>query len=289
MKKSLLLVFNIIAVTTLFAQLTEGNIVYEESINMHRKINVVDEQLKNYMPEFKTKRFELNFKDQISTYKPLVELDQNDGMQMERGGGKVTITAFNFSGGMGETIESYKDQSTATAIDVIEFSSNTYIVKDSILKQPWVLHEETKNIMGYECKKATYTYSEKIIKPIRMSINLNGNESKKIDTSSKEETPKTKEVSVVAWYAPTIASAAGPDKFGGLPGVILMVDIDNGITTYTATELKKSANNKALKEPSKGKKISKEELATIRKKMMDNMMQQMGGGKASINIMRMEN
>lgn len=289
MKKGLLIVFATIAFTKLFAQLTEGNIVYEQLINTHRKNYMLNEQLKNYMPEFTTKKFELNFKEQISSYKPLVELEKNDGMQPQKEGVRITMTSFNIGGPKGETIESYKDQSTATAIDVIEFSSNTYIVKDSIKKQSWVLQDETKNIMGYECKKAIYTYTEPLVEPINISFGFNANEAKQLDTAKIAETPKTpktKEVKVVAWYAPDIASPAGPDEYGGLPGLILMVDIDNGVTIYTATELKKSANKKALKQPTKGKEITKEELEALRKKMLDNMKQQNGSGKSGVNIIK---
>ena len=42
---------------------------------------------------------------------------------------------------------------------------------------------------------------------------------------------------VVAWYAEDIASPAGPETFGGLPGAVLAMDINNGEMIYTAVEI----------------------------------------------------
>ena len=60
-----------------------------------------------------------------------------------------------------------------------------------------------------------------------------------------------------------------------LPGLILELDFDNGTTVFTATEIKKTVNKKELKEPQKGKPISKQE---FQKMMFDLMSSQAPGG-----------
>ena len=39
-------------------------------------------------------------------------------------------------------------------------------------------------------------------------------------------------VDVVVWFTPSISSPIGPGDFYGLPGAILMVDVDNGRRIY---------------------------------------------------------
>ena len=84
---------------------------------------------------------------------------------------------------------------------------------------------------------------------------------------------------MVAWYADNIISPAGPEPYGLLPGVILQIDVDNGTTLFTALEIKKTVDTKELKEPKKGKIISRQDF----NKMMTDMM---SGGGFSTTIRR---
>lgn len=102
-----------------------------------------------------------------------------------------------------------------------------------------------------------------------VTMGNNGNASRDTTTSSA-----SREVEITAWYAGEIISPAGPDSHGQLPGVILQVDIDNGQTVYTATEITKKVDYKELKEPKKGKTITRTEF----QQMMQDMMSSGGGG-----------
>ena len=42
---------------------------------------------------------------------------------------------------------------------------------------------------------------------------------------------------VEAWFAPDIPVSFGPALYGGLPGMILALSVNEGVTTYTATEV----------------------------------------------------
>ena len=99
------------------------------------------------------------------------------------------------------------------------------------------------------------------------------------DTSTQARR-QGKEIEVIAWFADNIISPVGPESYGQLPGVILQLDADNGTTIYTATEVKKTVEQKELKEPKKGKVVTR---AEYQKMMMDLMGSQAPGGGFRIN------
>ncbi len=65
---------------------------------------------------------------------------------------------------------------------------------------------------------------------------------------------------VEAWFAPDIPVPFGPALYGGLPGVILALSLNEGATTYTATEVVLGAVEDGLiRVPEDGEAISSEE------------------------------
>ncbi|MEQ8627539.1 GLPGLI family protein [Ekhidna sp.] len=74
-----------------------------------------------------------------------------------------------------------------------QIGNTIYIIEDSVLNHNWKITSENKEILGFNCQKATLTFRGR-----------------------KYE----------AWFAPDIPVAAGPWKFHGLPGLILEV-VDN--------------------------------------------------------------
>ncbi len=251
--------------TVVQAQVKEGAITYERKLNMHKRIT--DEQLRTYIPEFRTSKHILLFSDSASIYKTIPE----DEMPEAGNGGNVRVMV---SMGGGDADELYKDFTTAKSIRQTNIGAKTYVIEDSIKTQKWKLTDETKTILGYTCRKAVSTQTQRVGGSVRMITNSNGN----IDTAKSNKTSQTQDVEVVAWYAENIISPVGPENNGGLPGVILQLDINKGEMLYTATEIKKEVNKKEVKVPSKGKKITNEEYAKLMQQMMENM-QQGGGGR----------
>ena len=65
---------------------------------------------------------------------------------------------------------------------------------------------------------------------------------------------------VEAWFAPDIPVSFGPALYGGLPGMILALSVNEGATTYTATEVVLGAVEDGLiRVPEDGEAISSEE------------------------------
>ena len=75
---------------------------------------------------------------------------------------------------------------------------------------------------------------------------------------------------VTAWFSPQIQTKAGPDLYGGLPGLILAVDI-NGENVLLATEVDLSPpEDEVFKIPSEGRKIKSESF----QKLVDEKIEQ---------------
>jgi GLPGLI family protein len=256
MKKIIYLAGLLLSSSGLFAQLHEGVITYERKINMHRRIQ--DEQMKAMIPEFRTSKHLLLFSDSTSVYKAVPEDEMPEAGE---GGGRIIIRG----GGPGDNGELYKNFAEGKSIESRELGAKTYIIEDSIKPRNWKLTGETKEILGYTCRKAVSTETMTIGGGIR--INMNGNNSSS-DTTSR---PQPKQVTVEAWYAEGITAPVGPESYGMLPGVILELNVDNGAVIYSALEVKKEVAKKDIKEPKKGKKIT-------RKEYMDMQRELMGGG-----------
>lgn len=218
------------ATLSLHAQTKEGTIQYERKIDVHRSLK--DEQMKAMVPQYQTADYVLVFKDSISTYKVVPKEDAPDPFDGGSGGGAHVMIRF---GGPGDDGVTYKNYSSAQSLQESTIEEKKYIVGDTIKPQGWKLVDETKTILNHVCRKATMTTE--------------------------------RGSNVVAWYAEDIPVAAGPDRFNGLPGVVLLVDADGGRITFTATQIQPTADVKQLKAPA-GKVITRAEF----EKKMDEAM-----------------
>jgi GLPGLI family protein len=228
------------------AQVKEGKIVYQRKMNMHKRLSAEHESMKNMIPEFNTSKSELLFAESESIFKNLQEEEEDireTAGQQE--GGRVIR---RFGGGDNQV---YKNYSTDRVIELRELGPKKYIIEDSIRKMNWKLDEsETRTIKGYTCKKAV----------------------------SKD--PRGTEV--VAWYAEQITCPSGPENWGGLPGLILEVNVGDGEIVYTPIEINDKSDKKMVKAPTGGKKITRQEF----QKMMEDQFGANPGGGPSIRIIR---
>ncbi len=212
------------------AQIKEGKITYEQKMDVWRRIPEDNQQIRAMMPQFRTAKFELQFADSQSLFKPVEE--EPDLSEQNNGGVVIRM-------GAGGENEYYKNFITQKAIEKRELMEEVYLVEDSIRSIVWKLEEgETKNILGYACKKAT---------------------------------GKTERGSdIVAWYCEEIPVASGPEQFNGLPGMILSIDANKGEFVFTATALDQKVEKKNIKAPAKGKKVNGAAFAKIQKELFGN-------------------
>jgi GLPGLI family protein len=270
MKKAFFVFTGLICFSVSPAQQKNGTIIYERKVNMYKLIQ--DEQMRAMMPEFTTSQHILLFSDSVSVFRRIQEDEAPDPFAGGGGGGTRMI----FRGGASDGGDLYKNFTQAKSIQSLELGGRNFLIIDTIKQQPWKLSDETKQVLGYTCHKATRKIMQPVANIRRMTVTDNRSAKPDTSTSTNSAKPQGKEVEVVAWYADDILTPAGPVDYGQLPGAILLVDVDNGATVFTAKEVKKTVELKELKEPKKGKSITRAEYM--------KMMTEMIGGGGGMNI-----
>lgn len=105
------------------------------------------------------------------------------------------------------------------------------------------------------------------------------NESKKIDdllcykaTSVKIiDNDKIFKKEIIAWYCPEISIPFGPIGYGGVPGLIVELTIENEVS-YSLINIKFDSKQINIEEPGKGVKVTEEEYNEIGKKMLKDLL-----------------
>jgi GLPGLI family protein len=210
----------------------------EGVITYSEKINMhrrlPNPEMKAYVPEFRTSKMELYFKGDECVYKAPEDEDDED---MTAGGGGMQMRFRRPSS------EIYRNFATDARIEQRDVMGKKYLISDTMKIRAWKLTTDTKKILNYDCIKATLD-----------------------DTARKQK--------IVVWFTDAIALTAGPNTIGSLPGMVLGVDINEGETVITATNIAfKPVKADDIKAPSKGEKITEPEY----RKKMEEMMQRNGG------------
>ncbi|MEO6720226.1 MAG: GLPGLI family protein [Ferruginibacter sp.] len=230
MKKLIAALLILTSVQPAIAQVKEGKIIYEQKVDLHRRIPEDNQQMRSMIPPTRTTKFEMLFADNQSLFKAMEE--EPDMAEPNNNGVVIRI-------GGGPENEYYKNFTTQKMADKRELMQEMYLLEDSIKSLAWKMEEgETKTIAGYPCKRATGKTER-------------GNE-------------------VVAWYTEDIPLPAGPEQFNGLPGMILGLDVNKSEFVFTAISIDKKIDKKELKAPTKGKKVNSAEFAKIQKELMGN-------------------
>lgn len=128
--------------------------------------------------------------------------------------------------GRNEELYFYRDFDKERLTDVEETLGKTYIVEDSLHLPSWKIGDQIKEIAGHLCSKATTT-------------------------------DVIKNQAITAWFAQDIPIQAGPERFAGLPGLILELDINSGDVVVEATKVEFKPTATELKLPKlKGKRVT---------------------------------
>lgn len=266
MKQLFILSAFIIALPSL-AQVKEGKIIFERTMQLQIRINDDNPAFQNMIPRERKDKFELLFTEGKSLWQPVE--DDNQGDEMNFGDGNAMRMVIRMPGSEDIT---YHNIAESKKVEQRELGGKNYIIADSIRKQNWKLAGETKQILGYNCMKAT---SQRTQESMRMTMdNGEAKREKVIDT-----------LNIVAWFTNEIPGSFGPEMYQGqLPGTILEIDVNNGRNSFKAVEVNPKVDVAKIKEPSKGKKATNEEFVKEREKLFQEMQQNNGGPGMRFNI-----
>ncbi|MEI7829939.1 MAG: GLPGLI family protein [Prolixibacteraceae bacterium] len=149
---------------------------------------------------------------------------KDDEMEMHAGGPNVMIRMVNPENKV------FTDLALKKQIEMREFMTRLFLI-DGEVHTSWKITGNQKMILNYPCQEATSIDGEK---------------------------------KIVAWFTPAIPVSVGPGKYGGLPGLILAVDLDEGknITLAKSIDLVPVSKDK-IGRPEKGKKVTRDEFDKI--------------------------
>jgi len=263
------------------AQTSDGKIVYERVINMHKRMPPEAEQFKAMVPEFQRSKMMLMYNDHQSLYKAIPNPEDQMPEASQPGGGDGR--RFNFRMGGMDNSETFRDYNTQQMIESRELGPKMYLIEDSLQQLKWKLEGDTMTINGYLCYKASTVYNPAAAFQARRSAGgeqqgqgerrPNADSSRSGGARGGMMARMMEPQKVEAWFTDAIATSAGPDAFFGLPGLILKVVVDEGTIEYNTVSLEPLAKTETVGVPTKGKKITREEY----RKMMQQQMGGMGG------------
>lgn len=150
---------------------------------------------------------------------------------------------------LGGTESYYSNLAENQSIVQKKFVDEFYIVKSEVENKPWTLQDETKEILGYTCKKAI----------IEKTTTINDS---------------IKTFKTTAWYYPELPEKFGVKEYVGLKGLVLELCYNDYITYY-CTEIVADDSKLPffiLTKPTGGKEVTDEEYS----KAIEDKMRSLG-------------
>lgn len=212
---------------------TSGTIEFEKTVNMYAWLKkylsdntygqqVYDQYVKS-KPQFAKMKSTLTFSKDKSLFTPIVNETVNDSYINDPAVAQNNIV--------------FNDILNGTSITRKNVFEDYFLVKDSTRKINWKITDETRDILGYTCRRANAIIMDSVY--------------------------------VVAFYTDEIAVSGGPESFTGLPGMILGVALPHDNITWFATKVTDTTvPPAALAAPTKGKVVNNEQLKTTMNQAM---------------------
>lgn len=220
MLKKLLPSFLLICVLNSFAQdVTQLNVLYE--VNYIRDLSLpqqslVDSQMLSLGKE--TSRF-VSQKTFNNNTKELIAARRKQQEQMASVGSSTIVNATGMpvlsikNSGAIVNEEILQDKKNATLTQTGRLGLKTYFYTTTTPNIKWKLQAEKKEILGYDCQKATGDFAGRIYE---------------------------------VWFTTALPFTSGPWKLQGLPGLILEAKDSKGEITFTAKEIMKNEDVEEL-------------------------------------------
>jgi GLPGLI family protein len=237
-----------LVVSKMNAQDFQGKAIYQtkEVVNLKMDSTQIDIKQQTAIQEMLRKQlekvYELEFNKIESVYR---EQEQLEKPSAKLAGGIIVVLA-----GEGNN-RLYKNSQTESFINSRDFMGKQFLISDSLEKLDWKLEEESKKIGDYLCFKATATQEYE-------------------DVDFKTDEIEIKNRNIIAWYTPEIPVNHGPEKYFGLPGLIM--EVIAGKRMYLCSKLILNPKKRLkIKTPEKGKKVTQLEFEKIQNKKIKEM------------------
>jgi GLPGLI family protein len=152
-----------------------------------------------------------------------LEFNENQSLYYEPGE-RVNDQYSNYSSRQDEYFI-YRNLKDNQTYDVIKMLRKVYVVQDSIYNQNWKILNDMKEIAGHICMSASYR-----------------------DTIKHND--------IIAWFALDIPVPVGPERFGGLPGLIMEINVNNGAMLISANKVEFFDEIKDIEMPKHKRRVS---------------------------------
>jgi len=207
---------------------TSGSISYEKSVNTFAIIKRLYgddlnegffkqafEQYQKTQPQFKVLKSTLVFDNSSTLFTPVPPETSSGNFFSLPASDQFNII--------------YTDLGAHSVTEQKAVFEQTFLVKDSVRKIKWKITDETRQVAGYECRRANGLMMDSIY--------------------------------VVAFFATQIPISGGPESFGGLPGMILEVALPHENIIWRATKITEAfTSNATIIPPKKGKPVNNRQL-----------------------------
>ncbi len=242
---------------------TEGEVVYQTTINLHQQIRGDRaEEIKKMMPEFQKTKSILYFSPIEMLYHKLKEEADVKEEDLQQGRGRGF--RMRMMGGSADD-RFYTDIDDETVAEKIDFMGKTFLIEGDMKLRQWKLTGEQKTILGYVCQRA------------ELVIKIDTTAKKQEEGRGRRRGPRAPKA-ITAWFTTQIPVAGGPRNYHQLPGMVLEVNIDNGNQIILAESVNlKNLEEKTITKPTDGKKVTREEYKKIQKEKMAEMRKEYGG------------
>lgn len=207
-------------------------VIYKYESNFQKELTddfmgKMQHKTKSFLPKID---FLLRATSKESIYKADVEM-VSDGMQQKLY--RLMIGSAKSNGLI------YNNRSSNTSLHETNAFGRLYIIQSEFDGLEWKLEEDTKDILGFKCRKAT------------------------LEFYVSEEQRANQKREIVAWFTSELPYPYGPSVYRGLPGLILELEVNwNFGYTLTAVEINKN-DFIDIEEPKKGKIIREAEYKEI--------------------------
>ncbi|GGA83801.1 GLPGLI family protein [Puia dinghuensis] len=196
--------------------LSQGRIEFMRSVNVYAQISKEEdndqwaELRKKASSHFRTSYFDLYFTRSKCLYKPGRESDDKASLFFWQPPAQDNV--------VWSDLENYRGISHKNIFE------QGFLIQDSLRQIKWKITDETRNILGFNCRRANAIIMDSIY--------------------------------VVAFYTDEILTTGGPESFTGLPGMILGVSLPHQHVSWFATKVDAiKVTDVQVAPPVKGKKV----------------------------------